>query len=208
MHLSTILLVAAVVWGGLLIVDGVVVSIEWLRHLPIVTGVLLLLLAAFDVLLWRVPVLHPWFVRRPVVHGTWRVSIRSTWTDPNSGQQIAPIEGFMSIWQTFSRLSLRLMTDESRSEFLGAEILRSEDGTYRIVGVYRNEPRVSVRHRSPIHNGGLAMQVLGAPPSCLEGHYWTDRGSAGELVLSDRRRKLVHSMAEARALYGAGEQAG
>jgi len=41
----------------------------------------------------------------------------------------------MAIAQTFSRLSLRLMTDESQSELLGGEILRSDDGKYRTVGV-------------------------------------------------------------------------
>ena len=64
LHLSTILLVASVIWGVLLVLDGVVVSIGWLHHLSIVTGVVLLLLAAFDVFLWRLPVLHPWSVKR------------------------------------------------------------------------------------------------------------------------------------------------
>ena len=32
----------------------------------------------------------------------------------------------------------------------------------------------------------LESQVAGSPPARIEGHYWTDRSTAGELVLSDR----------------------
>ena len=38
LYLSTVLLVAAVIWGIFLILDGVAVSISWLHHLSVVTG--------------------------------------------------------------------------------------------------------------------------------------------------------------------------
>lgn len=201
MHLSVVLLAAAIIWGVLLVLDGVVVSLSWLRHVSVVAGAVLLLLSAFDLFLWRLPALHSWFVRRPNLRGTWRATLRSNWVDPATGATVPPIMGYMAISQTFSRLSLRLMTEESRSEILGAEILRSEDGTYRVVGVYRNEPKLSVRHRSPIHNGAVLLQALGSPPSSLEGHYWTDRNTAGELVLTERKRKLVDDLKAASVLY-------
>ena len=203
-HLSVVLLAAAAIWGVLLVLDGVVVSLSWLRHLSLVVGVILLLLSAFDLFLWRIPALHPWFVRRPNLRGTWRATLRSNWVEPSSGVTVAPIEGYMAISQTFSRLSLRLMTAESRSEMIGAEILRSEDGTYRVVGVYRNEPKLGARDKSPIHNGAVLLQVLGSPPFSLEGHYWTDRNTAGELVLTERNRKLVDDLKAASALYPGG----
>lgn len=206
LHLSALVLTAALIWGLLLVLDGVVVHASWLRPFSLVTGILLILLAGFDLFLWRVPFLHPWFVGRPNLRGTWRAVLRSNWSKPSTQETVAPIQGYVVISQTFSRLSLRLMTEESRSELLGAEVLRSADGTYRLVGVYRNEPKLGVRNRSPIHNGALVLQFAGSPPTSLEGHYWTDRDTAGELVLTDRQSKIVDDVAAARALYGDPQQ--
>lgn len=201
LHLTTVLLVAAVLWGILLFLDGVLVSISWLKPLSAVAGVLLILLSAFDLYLWRLPFLRSWFVRRPLVDGTWKAEVHSNWRNPEGGAASQVVNGFMVVRQTFSRLSLRLLTAESQSELLGAEVLRADDGSYRIVGVYRNEPRLGVRDRSPIHYGGLVLQVVGSPPVRLAGHYWTDRDTAGEIVLSDRRTVRVDDMISGTKLY-------
>ena len=151
LHLSAIILTAAAIWGVLLILEGVAVSPGLIRPYSTVVGVLTMLLTAFDLWAWRLPILQGWLVKRPVLTGTWRAEIHSNWIDPATGHRIAPIAAFMVIRQTFSTLTLSLLTDESRSELLGAEISRGQDGTYRVFGVYRNEPRFAVRHRSEIH---------------------------------------------------------
>jgi hypothetical protein len=201
LHLSAIILTAAVVWGVLLLLQGLPVSPSWFQPFSKVVGVLMILLAAFDLWLWRLPFLQGWIVKRPNLSGTWRAEVRSEWIDPETGQQKAPIAGFMVIRQTFSTLSLRQITAESRSELLGAEIVRGGDGTYRVFGVYRNEPRLAVRHRSEIHYGALQLQVAGSPPERIEGHYWTDRDTTGELLLSDRKSKHAYDMTSAQRLY-------
>jgi hypothetical protein len=201
LHLSVLVLIAAVLWAALLLLQGVAVEVSWLRPISVVIGVLLLGLAAFDLYLWKLPLLQNWFVKRPFIGGTWRAELDSTWVEPASGNVIPSISGFMVIRQTFSRLSLRLLTAESQSELLGAEILRADDGTYRLMGVYHSEPRLTVRDRSPIHYGGLVLQVVGTPASTLEGHYWTDRNTSGEITLSKRRRKQANDMTSAAALY-------
>ena len=202
LHLSAIILVAAVLWAALLILEGVAIEVSWFRPFSAVVGASLLLIAAFDLLLWRVPFLHPWFVKRPDLRGTWRAEIRSNWKAPATGQPIPPITAYMAIRQTFSKLSLRLITSESRSELLGAEILRADDGTYRVIGVYRNEPRLSVRDRSPIHYGGLVLQVVSERATKLEGHYWTDRDTAGEIYLTAKRRRLIDDFESAQRAFG------
>ena len=201
LHLSAIILTAAVVWGVLLLLQGVPVSPSWFQPFSKVVGALMILLAAFDLWLWRLPFLQGWMVKRPNLSGTWRAEVRSEWVDPDTGQRKVPIAGFMVIRQTFSTLSLCQITAESRSELLGAEIVRGGDGTYQVFGVYRNEPRLSVRHRSEIHYGALELRVAGSPPERIEGHYWTDRDTAGELSLSDRMSKHAHDMTSAQRLY-------
>jgi hypothetical protein len=200
LHLSTIILIAALLWGFLLLFEGVAVSPTWLHPFSRVVGVLMVLLTAFDLWLWRLPFLQGWFVKRPVVTGTWRAEVRSNWLDPATGQTTTR-EGFMVIRQTFSTMSVCLMTDESMSELLGAEISRNADGTYRVFGVYRNEPRYAVRDRSAIHFGALQLRVAGSPPERIEGHYWTDRNTAGELSLWGRKRSHAQDIPSALNLY-------
>lgn len=204
LHLTTVILVAALIWGALLILDGVLVSPSWLRHLSVVTGVLLLLLTIFDLYLWRLAIFRSWFVKRPLIDGTWKAQLQSNWVDPQTGQVKPPIDAFMVVRQTFSRMSLRLLTAESQSELLGAEVVRADDGSYRIIGVYRNEPRLGVRERSQIHYGGLVLQVIGSPPERLTGHYWTDRDTKGELALFERRAAHVDDIVAGEGLYVTG----
>jgi SMODS-associating 2TM, beta-strand rich effector domain len=100
------------------------------------------------------------------------------------------VEGYVVIRQTFLNLSLRLLTKESSSHLV-TEIVCSVDGLYCVSGVYRNEPRCEDRSHSPIHYGAVWLQVIDTPAQMLEGHYWTDRNTAGEMRLTERQRKEV-----------------
>jgi hypothetical protein len=154
---------------------------------------------AFDLWLWKLPFLR-WFVKRPVIDGTWKVVILSKWIDPSTGQSIEPINGFMVIRQTLSTLSMRLMTVESTSALVGTEIICSPDGLYCICGVYRNEPHFEFRFRSEIHYGGLWLQISEDNDSKkITGHYWTDRNSVGTITLTNRNTHKFQSFEAAKA---------
>lgn len=185
-HVQFIVGAAAAIWAVLLLIQGVAVEISWFRYYSMVTGTVVLLLMCFDYWLWRLPILQGRVVKRPDLRGTWRAMFRSNWIDPNTGQGIPPREGYVAISQTFSTMTFRLMTGESTSELLNAQLVPSMDGSYRLLGIYRNEPRLSVRGRSTIHNGALLLDVSSAPVSRMTGHYWTDRNTAGEIELTDR----------------------
>lgn len=204
LHLSAILLAAAALWAVLLILDGVAVAGSWFRPFSTVVGVLLLLLVAFDLWAWRLRFLHGWFVPRPDLRGTWRVDLQSDWEDPSTGKPIGPITAYLVVRQTFSTLSIRMLTAESASELLAAEIAKASDGTYRLAGVYRNEPRLAVRNRSPIHFGAIVLDVQGEPAQSLAGHYWTDRNTRGELRTVARHSSIAGSVEAAKALFPAG----
>ncbi len=201
-HLSTIIFFAAIIWGVLLVVlSGVAVSVSWLRHVSTVTGILLLFLSGFNMWLWRLPFLQGWFVKRPIIRGSWQAIIRSNWVDPSTGKGIEPIDGFMIIRQTYSLLSLHLLTAGSSSELIGAEIITYTDGTMRMAGVYRNEPRRLIRERSPIHNGAILFEIIGRPVTCLRGHYWTDRNTSGEIELKNHRNEIFHDYETAKKYF-------
>jgi hypothetical protein len=171
---------------------------QTLRYASTVASIMLVVVFLFDMWLWRLPFLRGWFVKRPSIAGTWRVSLQSNWIDPTTNAPIGPIEGYMVVRQSFSTLSMRQLTAESSSELLGTEVVCSSDGLYCISGVYRNEPNFDVRHRSAIHYGALWLRIED-PGNAISGHYWTDRNSAGTLKLTDRRPGAQKSFAAARA---------
>lgn len=200
LHLSAILLIAAALWGGMLIFDGVAVNGTWFRPFSTVVGVLLLLLVIFDIWAWRWRLFHGWFVPRPDLRGTWRVELQSNWKNPETNVGVGPIVAYLVIRQTFSTLSVRMLTAESTSELVAAEINKASDGTYRLVAVYRNEPKLSVRDRSPIHYGAFVLDVQGDPAKDLVGHYWTDRNTRGEVRTLARHGSIASSFKDARTL--------
>jgi hypothetical protein len=201
-HISTILLISAILWGLVLIVSGVSVDVLWLRYLSVISGCLLALIGLFDRWLWRLSVLRNWFVRRPDLSGTWQARIVSNWVDPVTGNKIQPIDCYMSIWQTYSSISIRLITSESASESIGSEILSFQDGIFRVAAVYRNEPRQQIRDRSPIHYGAMLLQCAGYKPTTVAGSYWTDRNTNGEIELRNRSDKIFHDYESATRSYG------
>jgi hypothetical protein len=205
LHLVPIVFIAGVVWLILLLVDGVAVELAWLPRLTAVVPVLLVLLGVFDRWLWRHPWLNGWFAKRPVLCGTWEVTLQTEWKNPETGEVAGPNICYMAVRQTFSCLSMRLMTKESSSELVAERIVQADDGVFRILGVYTNKPKVAVRHRSEIHFGALLLDVHGDPPTALEGHYWTDRTTRGSMHFASRKAEVFGSYDEARRAFSVGE---
>ncbi|MDP3651116.1 MAG: hypothetical protein Q8R67_05465 [Rhodoferax sp.] len=201
LQISIFLFVAAAIWASLLVIEGVAVQSTWARPFSTVVGVLVLLLLAFDLWLWKIPLLQGWFVYRPNIRGTWRIQLQSNWIDPKTNQGIPSIAAFLVIRQTFSMLSMRLHTPESSSELLGAEITKASDSTFRVLGIYRNEPRLSVRDRSSIHYGGLVLDITDGQALALSGHYWTDRNTCGEIRSIERKPQISGSYEDANRLF-------
>jgi hypothetical protein len=200
-YIKAIVYGVVLAWTVVLYANHEAINSSWLRPLSAVMTAVLYAVMAFDLWLWRIPFLHSWFVKRPVIDGTWKVEIRSNWKNPATGKDVAPVEGYMVIRQTFSTLSLRLLTAESSSELVGTEIVCSADGLYCVSGVYRNEPRFQVPERSEIHYGAVWLKIIDEPVQKVMGHYWTDRETAGEMELGSRHKKRFQTFQSAQAYY-------
>lgn len=202
LHLTPIVLLVGVVWLVLLVINGVAVELRWLGQLTSVVPVLFLLLGIFDNWLWKTPWLNGWFTNRPVLCGTWEVLLQTEWVDPRTGASPGPITCYMAVRQTFSTLSMRLMTPESASWLIAHSIVRSNDGIFRVAGVYMNNPNLPLRgERSEIHYGAILLDVQGQPPTALEGHYWTDRHTRGTMRLTRRKAKVFTNYEDARGAF-------
>ena len=158
-------------------------SWNWVKSFGGAVSATVSAIALFDRWAWKLRLLQGWFVKCPILVGHWTFAIESLWIDPETRRRRDPIEAKVTIRQTYTRLHLRLETAESTGDFVASKIVAKEDGTYQVAGVFRNEPRIAVQDRSRTHLGAIVLEVVGDPasPSELRGHYWTDRGTSGEI---------------------------
>jgi hypothetical protein len=204
-YISVLVFIGALVLGTALLAQGTPVPQGFFSSLSPVVTALMLMLSAFDLWIWRWPLINR-FVKRPDISGTWQAHLRSSWIDPGTQQTAATITSAMVIHQTYTTINVRLLTAESASQQLGASLARTEDGRYQLSGVYRNEPKVTVRDRSRMHFGAFLLDVGDSARQSLEGEYWTDRGTCGEMSARKRVRKKLTTFDEAIAALSAGQR--
>ena len=199
LHIGTFLGLAVVAWAVVLWARDIPLMLEHLWPYGLVLSMLVIAATIFERWGWAWRIFQGWFVKRPDLRGSWHVELKSDWVNPDTGQKIDPINCYMAVRQSLTSLSMRLMTAESSSRLIAHKIVAANDGVFLVVGVYTNTPKLELRGgRSEIHYGALLLQVLGEPPTSLEGHYWTDRNSRGAMRLSNKKAEIFSTYAEAR----------
>ncbi|MDX0518896.1 hypothetical protein GOL81_30730 [Sinorhizobium medicae] len=196
--ISLLLIIAVVTWGAFLWILGIQLTWEHAKPYSLTLAVLTGGWSLFNKYLWRM-----WpcklFVRRPNLNGTWKAELRSTYRDPATGEPRGLIDAYVAIRQTFTSLSVRLLTAGDHESFLVASSFDiNADGTTYVYGVYQGVPSISDRKAvSAIHYGSFRYKAIGSPVTGLSGHYWTDRETGGSIDLSDRQPELFDSFASA-----------
>jgi len=203
-QITALVYLAFAVCGVVLIANGVAVDSTWLRYLSLSNGIVVLAAVVFDRWLWKLSAFKGWLVKTPDIAGTWRASLRTTWTSAGSTGPEPPIEGFLAVHQTFTSLRMRLMTSQSVSHLLGAQVTRAADGSCTIAVVYRNEPSIAKRGSSPIHHGAMLLYVPSRKGAAIKGTYWTDRATSGDIELSDRAKEIIDDFALAKQATSSG----
>lgn len=206
LHISVFLLIAAISWLVVLKIQGTPVSIQHMAPFGTVVTVLAGLAILLEKFLWKQPWLNGWFVARPVLCGTWKVSLQSDWIDPETEQSIEPIICYMGVEQTLSSLQMHLMTPESESWFVAHGVRRSpSEKGYQVIGVYTNKPHVHLRgNTSEMHLGSILIDTHGesaAYPDALTAEYWTDRKTAGRMIFSDRQKRVYTRYSDAHSAF-------
>jgi len=190
LQLTTLIGIAALIWAFFLLISGFPLTKEFFDPFSKVIGVLVIVLFIFDKWLWKFPILHPWFVSFPDISGTWKGKIISSWIDDETGEQIEPIDAFLVIHQTFSSINIQMITHESKSDLLTGNFILNGTNTKKIAGIYNNVPNLLSREKSPIHYGGLLLEIHTAGSENLEGEYWTGRNTKGILKFDLRVNKI------------------
>lgn len=188
---------AAAIWLGVAILLDVPVDQRWLRALGGVISIVVLLLVVFDRWMWRWPLVNR-FVKRPVLLGTWKATLSSNWPDRETGQPISPMDAYLVIRQTYSRVSVRALFRGSRSEHIVGDIVRSPTGPPVLWFMFRSEAHALHRDGNPPRRGAAALVISSAPTLRMQGDYWTEEETRGEVQTHGRSRHLYDDFDQAK----------
>lgn len=179
------------------------------RSFSLAVFAVFLAVCAFDLWLWRVPFLPRWVVDRPILTGTWKTELTVVWREKDGREGTNTFQGHMIVYQTYSAISMKLLTDTSSSRLVASEMTAEKDQSYTFGAVYQATPTPEARgsHGRPIHFGGMLLECQGRCPDRLRGHFWTDEFSRGTLVLYPRwTARHFGSYEAAQAAYAAYEK--
>lgn len=178
---------AAAVSAGIVWVTGGEVDSSFLKPVVTASSVVILLLLAFDLWIWR----WPWVAalhRRSVLHGTWKTELYTSYP-ARSGP---PIECYMVVNQTYSRICVRMLFDRSKSKSMSGDLVR-EDGGCSLYYVFRSDKFGTEPDTNP-HSRGAAVVTVGRKPTLhMEGDYWMDVATKGRLETAGHSKVLYET---------------
>ncbi|MEU3240615.1 hypothetical protein ACIPJG_15135 [Streptomyces halstedii] len=171
--------IAALVGLVLALLAGQGISEIPFRVFSIAGLVATLAFALWERFIWKWKLIR-YFTGVPLIAGTWRGDLISSYIKPD-GTSVPPIPTALHISQTSSKATVTLFTGESKSVSEHAKLIHDPDGRWRLSWQYVNTPRPGVRDRSERHRGAAEVYIGSQPGEGLEGSYFTDRQTDGEL---------------------------
>jgi hypothetical protein len=203
--LLTIAIAALLAMASLSLSGTPVTASAWIIFFGRITGysitATVLIAALFDKFLWKF--LPDWFLGIPKIQGTWKGDLKSHWINPDTKQDVHKSVDpyFLSIRQTFSSLYIEGFSGESGSTSIKAS-LRKDDGGWKIVYAYDNEPELSLQGQSRRHRGGAVIKVHGKQGGYrLLGDYWTDRWTQGKMSFNEHRNESASDYQSAVSMF-------
>ena len=140
----------------------------------------------------------PMVVGRPVLHGTWKIVLRTSHEERADEE----IEAYLVIRQTYSSIRVDGLFDRSNSECLSAD-LAVQNGRCTLNYLFRTEAHTRHRDGNPPARGAASLRVGRTPRLHLEGDYWMERLTKGDITSVGRTPKLYDTFSAARAAtYG------
>ena len=179
------------IWVGILYFTKtpLQINVEAIKKLPEVVTIYTILYFVFRTWGWRLRIFRGWLVPFPDLTGTWEGTLATTWANPETGAVPPPIDVRLVIRNYFDRISCVLYTAESMSWSTAATLYSNDtDAIKRLSYTYINQPKASVRGRSAISNGAAVFRIVEAEIRRLEGQYWTDRKTTGDIALTFKRK--------------------
>jgi SMODS-associating 2TM, beta-strand rich effector domain len=139
------------------------------------TSVVILFLLVFDRWLWRYAPFY-WMVSRPILHGTWKSELNTTY----AARAEETIEAYLVIRQTYSRICVDMLFDRSRSRSMSGDLVQ-EGGRCNLYYIFHSHAHTRHREGNPPSRGAAALTIARQPQTHIEGDYWMERETGGDL---------------------------
>jgi hypothetical protein len=198
-YIWVIVVLTISIWAAVLFCFGIELtgSVEAIKKLPLVVTIEAFIWVIFTQWAWKKRMFQSWLIVEPIIEGTWKGTIETTWIDPKTGNTPGPIPIVLSIKQSFYSINCSIYTAESTSYSYSGKIWIDEStNVKRFIYTYTNKPKASVRHRSDFHDGTANLRIVGGSRNKMEGDYWTTRMSTGDIELQFIQKELVSSFSE------------
>jgi hypothetical protein len=156
------------------------------------TSAVTLLLLAFDRWLWRYAPFR-WAVRRPVLHGTWKMTQQTTY----QARAHEPMECYLVVHQTYSTIRVNGLYAISDSQSLSAD-LAVDRSRCMLSYIFRTDAHTMHRDGNPPSRGAATLKVGRQPQLHFEGDYWMERGTRGSITSVGHTPKIYDTFEAAR----------
>lgn len=199
-YIWVIVVSTIIIWALILLSFGIELkgSVEAVKKLPLVVTIEASLWLLFTLWGWKFKIFQSWLIIEPIIEGTWKGKLKTTWVNPATGKSPDEIPIVLSIKQGFYNINCSIYTQESTSSSYSGKVYFDEpSGVKRFIYTYTNKPKASVRDRSEFHDGTANLRIVGGSQSKMEGDYWTTRKSTGDIEVVFHSKKLVSSFSEA-----------
>jgi hypothetical protein len=153
--------------------------------IPKVVTIDLVLIGLFVKWGWKLKIFRGWLVPFPNLNGSWKGMIHSNWIDPKTSKKPGPIPVMLTVNQSFFHISCVMITREMESFSYAEGFLIDPDRQIKQIAYsYTSRPRLNLSERSTPHDGTTVFKIIESPNLKLEGRYWTERATTGEIVMT------------------------
>ena len=144
-------------------------ELSWLLSAPSMPAFFSAAYWAFDRYVWRLDILRKiGFVNVPNLDGAWKGEVRSSHGGDGSLQSVSVV-----IHQRWSKMTIRLATEHSRSHSTLAAIKTDDTVNPELTYLYLNEPNQDAQKTMEAHRGTAILELSG---EALVGSYYSGRG--------------------------------
>jgi len=174
------------------VLTGDSIDAQGLRWISGASGAVILLLVIYDKWVWRWPLIRKLAEQdgRPVIRGTWKGTLEFA---KDANDKPGSIEIYFSIEQTYSTVEVRGFVSTSESHSVTATIDRPLTNQRRLVFAYHSEAPHGKRGANRPHDGTALLNIIGIPVQEITGSYYTERGGAGSITLTEYTPELSES---------------
>ena len=192
----------SIIYSVVLHLAGLKLDTEFKQVVAVLPAAAGLVLMAWDVWLWRLPLVHR-LTKRPRLQGLWAVELHPTAESqiPEGGNR-GPISAYLVITQTYWSIAVRQYTNESKSDSRTSFWQRNLDAEVETLSfLYENNPEQRHQSRSPRHLGTCSLDPTRRVPSEMTGVYFTDRYTKGDMTMKLVDRSTGHPSFKAAQEY-------